>query len=221
MINYSTNICSHQVLNPCSNLSRMLTAESVHQEWTKEYQQILDKMTRDIWPQRSHIMAPLTALTSVNVAWKMNPWSSEGFWWNEKSIYRRSFPGLPYFNEVLINCVLMTHRPIALQSRKIEHCSDKQYSYWKSTKLNSRGPEGMQGQQDLIRWIKEQTTWKTYNTSSKYIRWNQGHSWNLSRLNGTETYPMETVIPEEKLQKVVWNQRGKDLRQSSFRLKSY
>ena len=68
MINYSTNICSHQVLNPCSNLSRMLTAESVHQEWTKEYQQILDKMTRDIWPQRSHIMAPLTALTSVNVA---------------------------------------------------------------------------------------------------------------------------------------------------------
>ena len=68
MINYSTNICSHQVLNPCSNLSRMLTAESVHQEWTKEYQQILDKMTWDIWPQRSHIMAPLTALTSVNVA---------------------------------------------------------------------------------------------------------------------------------------------------------
>ena len=73
---------------------------------------------------------------------KMDPWSSEGFWWNEKSIHRRSFPGLPYFNEVLINCVLMMHRPIAFQSRKIEHCSDKQYSYWKSTKLNSRGPEG-------------------------------------------------------------------------------
>jgi len=146
---------------------------------------------------------------------KMDPWSSEGFWWNEKSIHRRSFPGLPYFNEVLINCVLMMHRPIAFQSRKIEHCSDKQYSYWKSTKLNSRGPEGTQGQQDWIRWIKEQTRWKTYNT-----RWNQSHSWSLSRLNGTETYPMETVIPEEKLQKVVWNQRGKDLRQSSFMLKS-
>ena len=143
---------------------------------------------------------------------KMDPWSLEDFWWNEKSIHRRSFPGLPYFKEVLTNCVLTTYRPIAFQSRKIEHCLDKQYNYWKSTKLDSRGPEETQRQQDLIRWIKEQTTWETYNTSSKYIRWNQGHSWSLSRLNGKETYPMKQSSQKESSRRVVWNQRGKDLR---------
>ena len=85
---------------------------------------------RDIWPQRSHILAPLTALTSVNVPWKWTADHQSAFEEMKRIIMRETLLAYPNFSEVfdihtdasltqLGACISQKNKPIAFYSRKL------------------------------------------------------------------------------------------------------
>ena len=55
---------------------------------------------RDIWPQRSHILAPLTAITSVLVPWKWIEEHQKAVDEMKRVITRETLLAYPNFNEV-------------------------------------------------------------------------------------------------------------------------
>ena len=54
---------------------------------------------RDIWPQRSHILAPLTALTSGKVKWKWTDEHQKAFDEMKRVITRETLLAYPDFNK--------------------------------------------------------------------------------------------------------------------------
>src|SRR5688500_7684988 len=85
---------------------------------------------RDIWPQRSHILAPLKASTSVNVPWKWAADHPKAYDEKKRIMMRETLLAYPNFSEVfdihtdaslsqLGACILQNGRPIALYSRKL------------------------------------------------------------------------------------------------------
>ena len=58
------------------------------------------KYYKDIWPQRSHILAPLTALMSDSVLWKWTEEHQKAFDEMKKAITRETLLAYPNFNEV-------------------------------------------------------------------------------------------------------------------------
>ena len=54
---------------------------------------------QDIWPQRSHILAPLTALTSAKVKWKWTDEHQKAFDEMKQVITRETLLAYPNFNK--------------------------------------------------------------------------------------------------------------------------
>src|SRR5688500_3838576 len=85
---------------------------------------------KDIWPQRSHILAPLTALTSVNVPWKWTADHQSAFNETKRIIMRETLLAYPNFSEVFDihtdaslsqsgACIPQNGKPIAFYLRKL------------------------------------------------------------------------------------------------------
>jgi hypothetical protein len=85
---------------------------------------------RDMWPQRSHIMAPLTALTSSSVKWKWTKEHQEAFEQIKKQIAKETLLAYPDFSKdfhihsdasklQLGAWISQDNRPIAFYSRKL------------------------------------------------------------------------------------------------------
>ena len=55
---------------------------------------------RDIWPQRSHILAPLTVLTSAKVPWKWTEEHQNAFDEMKQVISRETLLAYLHFDEV-------------------------------------------------------------------------------------------------------------------------
>src|SRR5687767_2274320 len=86
---------------------------------------------RDIWPQRAHLLAPLTALTSDKVKWKWTEEHQQAFDEMKRAISRETLLAYPNFNEVfeihtdaslyqLGACISQNGKPIAFYSRKLK-----------------------------------------------------------------------------------------------------
>ena len=98
----------------------------------------------------SHILAPLTALTSVNVPWKWTADHQRAFNEMKRIIMRETLLAYPNFSEVfdihtdasltqLGARIPQNGKPIAFYSRKVEPCTDKVYNNRKKTTLSSSG----------------------------------------------------------------------------------
>ena len=85
---------------------------------------------RDIWPHRSHILAPLMALTSKKAKWKLTKIHQNTFEEMKRVIAQEMLLAYPNFNEIfdihtdaslyqLGTCILQSGRPIAFYSRKL------------------------------------------------------------------------------------------------------
>lgn len=85
---------------------------------------------RDIWPKRSHMMAPLSALTSSKTKWKWENTHQEAFEEIKKEIAKETLLAYPDFNKPfeihtdasklqLGACISQDNRPIAFYSRKL------------------------------------------------------------------------------------------------------
>src|SRR5687767_9582304 len=98
----------------------------------KELRQFIGMINyyRDIWPQRSHILVPLTGLTSENMPWKWTEEAQNAFDEMKRAIARETLLAYPNFNEVfdihtdaslyqLGACISQNGKPIAFYSRKL------------------------------------------------------------------------------------------------------
>ena len=56
---------------------------------------------RDIWPQRSHILAPLTTLTSEKVEWKWTAEHQSAFDEMKRVIAQETLLAYPKFDKIL------------------------------------------------------------------------------------------------------------------------
>jgi len=85
---------------------------------------------RDIWPQRSHILSPLTAFTSAKVPWKWTEEHQNAFDEMKHVFTRETLLVYPDFNKPfdihtdaslyqLGTCILQNGKPIAFYSRKL------------------------------------------------------------------------------------------------------
>ena len=85
---------------------------------------------QDIWPQRSHILAPLTALTSAKVDWKWTGEHQNAFDEMIRVISHKTLLAYPNFNKgfeihtdaslyQLGACISQNGKPIAFYSRKL------------------------------------------------------------------------------------------------------
>ena len=85
---------------------------------------------RDIWHQRSHIIAPLTALTLANATWNWTEEHQNAFDEMTRVIDRETLLAYPDFNQVfdihtdaslyqLDACISQNGKPIAFYSRKL------------------------------------------------------------------------------------------------------
>ncbi len=85
---------------------------------------------RDMWKHRSHVLAPLTSLTSVNVPWKWGEEQSKAFLEAKKILSKEVLLAFPVFDKPFIMHADASHRqleavisqdnhPIAFYSRKL------------------------------------------------------------------------------------------------------
>ena len=98
----------------------------------KELRAFIGKINyyRDIWPQRSHILAPLMALTLVSVPWKWTKEHQNAFDEIKRVITRETLLAYPDFSQTfdihtdaslyqLGACISQNGKPIAFYSRKL------------------------------------------------------------------------------------------------------
>ena len=85
---------------------------------------------RDMWRQRSHVLAPLTALTSKNVPWKWTSQASLAFQESKKILSRQAMLAFPDFSQEFVihtdaskyqlgGVISQNNRPLAFYSRKL------------------------------------------------------------------------------------------------------
>ena len=85
---------------------------------------------RDMWPKRSHLLAPLSALTSSKVKWKWTDECQVAFEQMKEMIARETLLTYPDFNKPfeihtdasqvqLGACILQDGKPVAFYSRKL------------------------------------------------------------------------------------------------------
>ena len=90
---------------------------------------------RDMWPQRSHLLAPLSSLTSSKVKWKWTPEHQESFDKMKALMAKETLVTFPDFSKEfeihtdasalqLGACISQEGKPVAFYSRKLQlHCA--------------------------------------------------------------------------------------------------
>ena len=140
---------------------------------------------RDIWPQRSHILAPLTALTSISVPWKWSEKHQNAFDEMKRVITRETLLAYPNFNEAfdihtdashyqLGACISQNGKPIAFYSRKLNPAQTR-YTTTERELLSivevlKEFRNILLGQQIRIYTDHENLTYKKFN-SERVMRW--------------------------------------------------
>ena len=143
------------------------------------------KYYRDIWPQRSHLLTPLTALTSAKVKWKWIDEHQKAFDEMKRIITRETLLAYPNFNKPfdihtdasllqLGACISQDGRPIAFYSRKLNPAQTR-YTTTERELLSivevlKEFRNILLGQQIRVHTDHENLTYKTFN-SDRVMRW--------------------------------------------------
>src|SRR6478609_2930234 len=140
---------------------------------------------RDIWPQRSHLLAPLTALTSKKAKWKWTDEHQKAFDEMKRVITRETLLAYPNFSKPfdihtdasllqLGACISQDGRPIAFYSRKL-NLAQTRYTTTERELLSivevlKEFRNILLGQQIRVHTDHENLTYKTFN-SDRVMRW--------------------------------------------------
>jgi hypothetical protein len=140
---------------------------------------------RDMWGKRSEILAPLTALTSVNKPWKWTDVEQNAFDTMKRIMARETILAYPNFEKPfeihtdasafqLGACISQEGRPIAFYSRKLSE-TQKRYTTTERELLSivetfKEFRTILMGQQLIVHTDHENLTYKHFNTDC-VMRW--------------------------------------------------
>ena len=107
---------------------------------------------RDMWPRRSEILGPLTALTSKTVPWKWTPECKEAFEAMKSLVARDVILSYPQFDKEFhihtdasktqLGAVISQEgKPIAFYFMQVKPCANAIYHHRKRASINSRSPK--------------------------------------------------------------------------------
>ena len=140
---------------------------------------------RDMWPQRSHLLAPLSSLTSAKVKWKWTPEHQESFDKMKALMAKETLVTFPDFskefeihtdasNLQLGACISQDGKPVAFYSRKLQPAQTR-YTVTERELLSivetlKEFRNILLGQRIKVHTDHENLTYKTFN-SDRVMRW--------------------------------------------------
>jgi hypothetical protein len=140
---------------------------------------------RDLWPRRSHTLAPLAALMSVAEQWKWNPYHQSVFETMKRIMARETLLAYPDFSKPftihtdaskvqLGACISQDGKPIAFYSRKLNPAQTR-YTTTERELLSivetfKEFRNILFGQQIIVHTDHENLTYKNFN-SDRVMRW--------------------------------------------------
>ena len=158
---------------------------------------------RDMWPQRSHCLAPLSSLTSKNVKWKWTDEHQKSFEQMKALIAKETLVTFPDFTKEfeihtdasklqLGACITQDGKPVAFYSRKLNPAQTR-YTTTERELLSivetlKEFRNILLGQRIKVHTDHENLTYKTFN-SDRVMRWRlyiEEYSPNLQYIKGTE-----------------------------------
>ena len=145
----------------------------------------MDNYYRDMWPQRSHFLAPLSSLTSVKVKWKWTPEHQVAFDQLKALIAKETLLTFPDFSKEfeihtdasklqLGACISQEGKPVAFYSRKLQPAQTR-YTTTERELLSivetlKEFRNILLGQKIKVHTDHENLTYKTFN-SDRVMRW--------------------------------------------------
>ena len=177
---------------------------------------------RDMWPKRSHLLAPLSALTSSKVKWKWTDECQEAFKQMKNMIARETLLTYPDFSKPfemhtdasqvqLVACISQDGKPVAFYSRKLNPAQTR-YTTTERELLSivetlKEFRNILLGQQIIVHTDHENLTYKNFN-SDRVMRWRlfiEEYSPDLRYIKGEDNVVADALsrLPKElaKLQK--------------------
>jgi hypothetical protein len=140
---------------------------------------------RDMWPKRSHLLAPLSALTSSKVKWNWTKECQQAFDQMKELIARETLLTYPDFNKSfeihtdasqvqLGACISQDGKPVAFYSRKLNPAQTR-YTTTERELLSivetlKEFRNILLGQQIIVHTDHENLTYKNFN-SDRVMRW--------------------------------------------------
>jgi len=175
---------------------------------------------RDMWPRRSHVLAPLTRLTSKEVKWKWGPEHQVAFENMKRIMARETILAFPNFNKPfeihtdasktqLGACISQEGKPIAFYSRKLNPAQTR-YTTTERELLSivetlKEFRNILLGQQLVIHTDHENLTYKNFN-SDRVMRWRlflEEYSPELRYVKGEHNVVADALSRMELLQEPV------------------
>ena len=157
---------------------------------------------RDMWPQRSHLLAPLSALTSSKIKWKWTPEHQEAFDKMKALIAKETLLTFPDFSQEfeihtdasklqLGACISQNGKPVAFYSRKLQPAQTR-YTTTERELLSivetlKEFRNILLGQKIKVHTDHENLTYKHFN-SDRVMRWRlyiEEYSPDLQYIKGT------------------------------------
>jgi hypothetical protein len=140
---------------------------------------------RDMWPKRSHILSPLSALTSAKVKWKWTSDCQQAFDEMKQMIARETLLTYPNFNKPfeihtdasqvqLGACISQEGKPVAFYSRKLNSAQTR-YTTTEKELLSivetlKEFRNILLGQEIIVHTDHENLTYKNFNCD-RVMRW--------------------------------------------------
>jgi hypothetical protein len=157
---------------------------------------------RDMWPLRSHLLAPLSSLTSAKVKWKWTTEHQEAFDKMKALIAKETLLTFPDFSQEfeihtdasklqLGACISQNGKPVAFYSRKLQSAQTR-YTTTERELLSivetlKEFRNILLGQRIKVHTDHENLTYKTFN-SDQVMRWRlyiEEYSPELQYIKGT------------------------------------
>ena len=171
---------------------------------------------RDMWPKRSHLLAPLSALTSSKVKWNWTKECQQAFEQMKELIARETLLTYPDFKKPfeihtdasqvqLGACISQEGKPVAFYSRKLNPAQTR-YTTTERELLSivetlKEFRNILLGQQIIVHTDHENLTYKNFN-SDRVMRWRlfiEEYSPELRYIKGTENVVADALsrLPKE------------------------
>jgi len=177
---------------------------------------------RDMWPHRSHVLAPLSALTSIKVKWQWTEEHQNAFMQMKTLISKETLLAYPNFNKKfeihtdaskvqLGACLSQEGRPLAFYSRKLNPVQTRytttEREFLSIVETLKEFRNMLLGQQIVVHTDHENLTYKNFN-SDRVMHWRlfiEEYSPDLQYIKGTHNVVADALSRLDKSEEPIKN----------------